>query len=512
MKIRALALVTIFLTISAWGQSARKATVHPMPSPEERTSRYFDSIRHQPSLLLTFLQAMPKGGDLHMHLSGAIYAENYIQWAADDGLCLNRQTFAFAPAPCDTEKGLLPAAQLLKDAALYQQTVNAQSMRFFNGPESGHDHFFNAFQKFGAVSRSRQGDMLAEVASRAAAQNVNYLEILLAPDKSQAGRFPSENGVAFSEDFAAFRQALLDKGIGKVVAQSRANLDQFEARMRKALKCETPSADPGCHVVIRYQYEIHRGLPPEVVFAEMLVGFEIASADPRVVDVNPVMPEDAYVEMRDFDLHMRMLEYLRSVYPKVSLSLHAGELWTGLVPPDGLRFHIRESVRRGGAKRIGHGVDIMFEDNAPELLKEMATKKIAVEINLSSNDQILGVRGDDHPFPIYLKAGVPLTISTDDEGVARSDLTQEYLRALRVYPITYAQLKGIVRNGLEYSFLQGTSLWNDGSYSKKTAACSTSGPRCDDFLKTSEKARVQWKLEQDFARFESGACCKLPLP
>ncbi len=509
MKVRALLFVSLLLTTSAWAQAAKKASVRPMPGAEERTARYLDSIRHQPSLLRNFLNAMPKGGDLHMHLSGAVYAENYIRWAAEDGLCINRQTLAFAAAPCDAEKGSLPAAQLLKDAGLYQQTINAQSMRFFNGPESGHDHFFNAFQKFGAVSRSRQGDMLAEVASRAAAQKISYLEILLAPDKSQAGRFPSENGIAFTEDFAALRQSLLDKGIGKVVAQGRANLDQFEATMRKALNCGTPKADPGCSVVIRYQYEIHRGLPPDVVFAEMLVGFEMATADPRVVDVNPVMPEDAYVEMRDFDLHMRMLEYLRSVYPKVALSLHAGELWTGIVPPDGLRFHVRESIKRGGARRIGHGVDIMFEDNAPELIKEMAAKKIAVEINLSSNDQILGVRGDDHPFPVYLKAGVPITISTDDEGVARSDLTQEYLRALRAYPVTYPQLRNIVRNSLEYSFLQGTSLWTDGTYSKKVSACTTSGPKCDDFLKSSEKARLQYNLEQEFAQFESGACCKL---
>jgi len=509
LKVRALLFVSLLLVSSAWAQTAKRATVHPIPAAEERTARYLDSIRHQPSLLLAFLNAMPKGGDLHMHLSGAVYAENFIQWAANDGLCINRQTLAFAPAPCDPDKGTLPATQLLKDSALYQQTINAQSMRFFNGPESGHDHFFNAFGKFGAVSRSHQGDMLAEVASRAAAQKVSYLEILLSPDKSQAGRFPAENSIPFTEDFAALRRSLIDKGIGKVVALGRANLDQFETTMRNVLKCGTPKADPGCNVVIRYQYEIHRGLSPEIVFAEMLVGFEMASSDPRVVDVNPVMPEDAYVEMHDFDLHMRMLEYLRGVYPRVPLSLHAGELWTGIVPPDGLRFHVRESVERGGAKRIGHGVDIMFEDNAPELLKEMAARKVAVEINLSSNDQILGVRGDDHPFPIYLKAGVPVTISTDDEGVARSDLTQEYLRALRAYPITYAQLKNIVRNSLEYSFLQGPSLWTDGTYAKKTAACATSGPRCDDFLKSSDRARLQYKLEQDFAKFESGACCKL---
>ena len=479
LRNRALLFFFLLSTLSSWGQAAHKSLT---PAAETRTSRYFDSIRNQPSLLLAFLRAMPKGGDLHIHLSGSIYTENYIRWAAEDGLCINRQSFAFWPPPCDPDKGSLPATQILQDPALYQQVINAQSMRFFNGPESGHDHFFAAFGKFGAVSRSHQGDMLAEVAARAASQNVSYLEILLAPDKGEAGRLATDNHIAPTTDFSAMRQALIDKGLATVVAHGRKNLDDFEARMRDVLHCDTPQADPGCDVVVHYQYEIHRGLAPEIVFAEMLVGYEMASADPRIVDVNPVMPEDAYVPMHDFDLHMRMLEYLRGVYPKVPLSLHAGELWKGIVPPEGLRFHIRESVQRAQAKRIGHGVDIMFEDNAPALLKEMAAKKIDVEINLSSNDMILGVRGDDHPFPVYLKAGVPVTLSTDDEGVSRSDLTQEYWRAVRTYPLTYPQLKQIVRNSLEYSFAQAEV-----------------------------KARLKRKLDQDFAKFESGACCAIPV-
>ncbi|HTM41069.1 MAG TPA: hypothetical protein VL177_09165, partial [Terriglobales bacterium] len=59
-------------------------------SPEQRTARYLESVRHQPSLLFAFLQQMPKGGDLHNHLYGAVYAESFIQWAAQDGLCVDR--------------------------------------------------------------------------------------------------------------------------------------------------------------------------------------------------------------------------------------------------------------------------------------------------------------------------------------------------------------------------------------------------------------------------------------
>ncbi len=111
--------------------------------------------------------------------------------------------------------------------------------------------------------------------------------------------------------------------------------------------------------------------------------------------------------MTDYTLQMHMLDYLHSVYPQVHISLHAGELAPGMVPPEGLRFHIRQAVELGHAERIGHGVDVMYEGDAPALLKELAAKHIMIEINLTSNDGILGIKGADHPLPLYRKAGVP---------------------------------------------------------------------------------------------------------
>jgi adenosine deaminase len=76
------------------------------------------------------------------------------------------------------------------------------------------------------------------------------------------------------------------------------------------------------------------------------------------------------------------------------------ELIAGLVPEDGLTFHIREAVEKGHAERIGHGVDVMYEDHPYDLLKEMAAKRVMVEINLTSNDGILGIKGAEHPLSI----------------------------------------------------------------------------------------------------------------
>src|SRR5215468_4619193 len=68
------------------------STLVSAQTPEQRTARYLDSIRNQPSLLLAFLHDMPKGGDLHNHLDGALYAEDVIDWAASDNLCIDRTT------------------------------------------------------------------------------------------------------------------------------------------------------------------------------------------------------------------------------------------------------------------------------------------------------------------------------------------------------------------------------------------------------------------------------------
>jgi adenosine deaminase len=87
------------------------------------------------------------------------------------------------------------------------------------------------------------------------------------------------------------------------------------------------------------------------------------------------------------------------------------------------------------------------------LLAQMRDRQVAVEINLTSNDIILGVRGKDHPLPTYLAAGVPVVLSTDDAGVSRIDLTNEYFRAARDYGPSYQTLKAIARNALLRSFL-----------------------------------------------------------
>ncbi len=152
----------------------------------------------------------------------------------------------------------------------------------------------------------------------------------------------------------------------------------------------------------------------------------------------------------------------------------------------------------------------MNEKDPIGLLHEMAERNVLVEIALTSNDMILGVSGDDHPLPIYMKYGVPVALASDDEGVARSDMTYEYLRAVETYHFSYADLKRFARQSLEHSFLPGQSLWTDTrlvfrvspACAGDLAGAEKRSAGCEQFLAANERARMQWKLEGEFVKFE----------
>lgn len=487
------------------------AAERPSASGEAQTSRYFDSIRKDPNLLVAFLLEMPKGGDLHSHLSGAIYAETLIDWAAAYGSCVSPISFALSAPPCTAPQ--VAASSAYGDQVLYSGMIDAFSMRNWRlSGQSGHDHFFNTFNLFGAATHGNTGKELAETAARAASQNEIYQELMFTPTGSAfnaaVNKLKWNDGAGAEANISAFHGSLSPL-IDAMAKESAAQITAAEQDRDKALACGTRAGDRGCQVKQRYLFQVLRGLSKEIVFAQMMLGFELASTDSRVVGLNMVMAEDGYVSMRDFPVHMKMMQYLHGLRPKVHVSLHAGELVEGVVPPEGLRFHVRDSVEMAGAERIGHGVDALNETNSLELLDEMAKKKVMVEICLTSNDVILGVHGSAHPLHDFMRAGVPVALATDDEGVSRSDMTHEYLRGVEDQGLSYSDLKRMARTGLDHAFISGASLWSDGKsftpIKDCVAALSSAAPSaaCQKFLDASEKARLQLKLEQQFRGFEA---------
>jgi adenosine deaminase len=506
---------------------------------EQRATQAFNAAKQSPLQLNAFLARMPKGADLHMHLSGAVYAETFIKDAAADLLCVNPTTLSFTknigttrsmPPQAVCGEGHVRAESAFKDQHLYDALVDSFSMRSFvpTPGTSGHDQFFATFERFGGINKSHTGEWLDEVATRAAAQNEQYLEVMETPIFADAAKLgysqnwpttpvdPSLNRTGDAtgttrEDLSHLRDTLLADGLRDEVAIDRKELDDALEVRDKIENCGQPSARTACSVKIRFLYQVLRAFPPQQVFAQTLLAFEVASQDPRVVGLNFVQPEDAYMAMSEYHRQMLMLDYLHSVYPTVHISLHAGELAPGLVPPNGLRFHIREAVDLGHAERIGHGVDIMYENEPQALLKEMADRHILVEINLTSNDVILGVSTNHHSLPAYRAAGVPVALSTDDEGVSRIDLTHEYTRAVTDFDLTYLDLKNMARASLEHSFLPGPSLWQQpDTFTRTIPGCAGQPlgaadptPKCLSILRSSEKAAQQWELEHRYDLFES---------
>ncbi len=475
----------------------------------EQAASWFELHRYEPLSLRIFLQRMPKGGDIHSHLSGAVYAESYLAWAAEEDFCVQEVGEALKLQRCVAGNPTMTPLATLTDSRIYNRLIDQMSTRNLEFAErSGHSDFFGSFDTIGPVNRLRVGNMVADVATRAAEQRIYYLELML----SAQNRAVRELGrkVGMHSDYASTYSALLEAGLADVVEAGREEFNELEKEFEQVMGCDREDAPLGCEVTIRYLQQTSRNRTPAEVFAQLAFAVEITRADSRVVGLNLVAPEDERVALRDYTTHMKMLEFLISAAPEpVNVSLHAGELTLGLVDPRELRFHIREAVEVGQARRIGHGVDIAYEDDALGLLEEMRERDVLVEICLTSNDIILNVWGDEHPLPLYLEAGVPVTLATDNEGVARIDLTDEYLRAALAYDLGYRELKAMARNSLAYSFLPGTGLWQPRSFAV-TEACARDalGSRsptrsCAKFLASSERARVQWHLEAEFVVFES---------
>lgn len=269
-KWRCAFILPLIFPASFFGQSKAHPAAPKQAAGELRASLSLDAARANPLDLQAFLRKIPKGADLHNHLSGAVYAESWIRAAAEDQLCVNVATLSFvkavvsadnAPPQAACEDGKVPAAQAYKDQHLYDALVDAFSMRGFVPWEgvTGHDHFFDAFAKFGGTDARHKGEWLDEVATRAAAQNEQYLELMETPDFSHTATIAKE--VGWRDDFVQLRDALLARGLRDDVAVARAGFDRAQSVRLQREHCGQQDEAPACRIQIRYLYQVLRGFP-----------------------------------------------------------------------------------------------------------------------------------------------------------------------------------------------------------------------------------------------------------
>lgn len=462
----------------SWSAEAREKSpgspLHNLVSTRNHYSRLIAGGTPRLAELTLFTNLLPKGADLHHHYSGSIYAETYLDWVGARNYCVYRasdpaqktsspartiEKFRIETQPQELSEAArrlcIGADEVRKDNNFYRDLLKRWSDKdydnHFHEQAAPDQQFFDTFGYFGPVSGSNFGEGLKSLKARAKAENLGYMETMLrgSPaianpdlDKLLNGLDPGASAQRTQEALAEAYGLLTQDPTAKdqvdaylkVIENAAADLDDEEFRLR----------------FIAY---VSRNGSPAQVFSGLYSAFAAASRSDWVVGVNIVGPENGHVAMRDYGLHMRMFAFLKQYFPGVKLSLHAGELVLGMVPPEGLRFHIREAVLVAGADRIGHGVDIPHEADAPELLNILRRRQVAMEINLTSNAFILGVKNDAHPVRLYARHGVPFVISTDDSGISRNNLSNEYLLYVSRYKPSYDQLKQVVYNSLRYSFL-----------------------------------------------------------
>jgi adenosine deaminase/aminodeoxyfutalosine deaminase len=103
------------------------------------------------------------------------------------------------------------------------------------------------------------------------------------------------------------------------------------------------------------------------------------------------------------------------------------------------------------AERIGHGLTAAQD---PELVEELATRQIPVEICLTSNLRT-GCCASlaEHPVRNYFDQGVMITLNTDDPAMFGTSLAREYQLAQQTFAFTDEHLRELARNSFEASFL-----------------------------------------------------------
>ncbi|MDH4071541.1 MAG: adenosine deaminase [Gammaproteobacteria bacterium] len=400
------------------------------------TADWFDDVRENgtPEDLYRVLWYMPKGGDLHNHLSGAVFSEWWYELALaqrERGYeyytkvridnCRDYGGDEFGGAPYylmfrnitaldyarldDCEKG---EYKRLEDLDEREKAAWMDGLRL-DKPHEGRDEFFQThWQRLNALylNPHLQAETAAINLKAYAEESVAYVEYQIAGGPYVG---PDGNIVSPNDAFEILRQRLAQKDV----------------------------RDTG--VTVRFQLAILRFLPNA---EEHLRGvYQLVHDNPDLfVGVNMVGRED-----NDKGYPARFLPTLRELrheYGGVRLSIHAGEV-------DEPNFHVRDTLLLG-ADRIGHGINLITDDDTMLLMRH---GPYLVEINLISNLLLQYISDySQHPFPEYLRTGIPVALSTDDRGMWESTMTDEFFVAVTEFNLSWDEIRALGRNSLAHSF------------------------------------------------------------
>ncbi len=394
--------------------------------------RFAEIVAHAtPAELYAFLYDMPKGGDLHNHAAGANRGE-WIYAVCTDPARNGGETFYARMRFADQPDAVAPTAlfqtirqkayDLLPDKAKAEFVPLASltpeerarwiASTRLDGQGDGRLEFFShIWPRLAQLNQCLplSTELLVENLKAFGAEHLAYLETQFVAEgmvDNEGNTIPDEVAVAF---------------VKQRLARPDVAATGMTVRFQRTVLRFSPEAE--LHLAKAYAFvDSHR---------DLWVGLNMAGIE-----------ENGYgYPSRFLDTFRR----LRARYPTLALSIHAGEM-------DGPDQHIRDTLLLG-ASRIGHGVNLIKDPETLLLLQQ--TRRVLVEINLISN-HLLGYVPDlaSHPFPEYLRTGIPVCLNTDDRGMWDSNLTDEYYTAVTLFHLSWDEIVRMGRDSLAHAFVQ----------------------------------------------------------
>jgi len=176
--------------------------------------------------------------------------------------------------------------------------------------------------------------------------------------------------------------------------------------------------------VFKRHVELVKKLLKEKKYSNFIVGFDVAGNEAK----------KSPKELRD-----ALLPLMKEC---VKFTIHAGENQ----PVE----NIWEAVYELNADRIGHGLTLV--DNQ-DLLYRFRDRNIFIELCPSSNYQICDFQNKIYPLRKYFNDGLKITINTDNPGISKTDITNEYYFASNIAQLNKIEIIQLIRNSVQGTFL-----------------------------------------------------------
>ena len=166
---------------------------------------------------------------------------------------------------------------------------------------------------------------------------------------------------------------------------------------------------------------------------------------PYIIGVNIVGSELEYPLFEQGQFIYSSLKNAIQSGANINLTVHAGEH-----EPNNKTKNCRDALIFG-VQRIGHAV---WLNQDPVALEFAIKNKIAIEANIISNLRLKAVQStENHPFLKFLRLDLPVSLSTDDPGIFKTSIEDEYYVAITKTDISWFEVKQLILNSIKTAFV-----------------------------------------------------------